>query len=112
MCLCSPVQLAKQTLGRSDQLNHGGQEFIGGLMGDFVVVGRVLPSLRHCAAQVVVSRSHLPHQSLQVVRLHAVVLPKIQKRQSLHLMHNIQESYMLKMHFVEVLEAVKLMLLP
>lgn len=72
-----PVQPGQQTLGGSDQLNHGGQEFVGGLMGDFVVVGGVLPALRHRAAQVVVRRSHLPHQRLQVVRLHAIVLYKV-----------------------------------
>lgn len=43
-------------------------------MGDLAVVGGVLPALRHGAAQAVVRRSHLPHQRLQVVRLHTVVL--------------------------------------
>lgn len=62
-----PVEPGQQTLGGSDQLDHGGQEFIGGLMGDLAVVGRVLPALRHGAVQAVVRRSHLPHQSLQVV---------------------------------------------
>lgn len=74
MCVCLPVQPGQQTLGCSDQLHHGGQELVGGLMGDLAVVGGVLPALRHGAAQAVVRRSHLPHQSLQVVRLHAVVL--------------------------------------
>lgn len=76
-CVCSlPVQPGQQTLGGSDQLNHGGEEFVGGLMGDLAVVGGVLPALRHGVAQAVVRRSHLPHQSLQVVRLHTVVLSK------------------------------------
>lgn len=48
-------------------------------MGDFAVVGGVLPALRHGAAQAVVRRPHLPHQSLQVVRLHAVVLSEMRK---------------------------------
>lgn len=69
-----PVQPGQQDFGGSDQLDHGGQELIGGLMGDFAVVGGVLPTLRHGGAQAVVSRSHLPHQSLQVVGLHAEVL--------------------------------------
>lgn len=43
-------------------------------MGVLAVVGGVHPALRHGAAQAVVRRSHLPHQGLQVVRLHAVVL--------------------------------------
>ncbi len=76
--LCLPIQPGQQTLSSTDQLNHGGQELVGGLMGDFGVVSGVLPALRHGAAQVVVRRSHLPHQSLQVVRLHTVVLSKKQ----------------------------------
>lgn len=72
-----PVKPGQQILGGSDQFDHGGQEFVGGLMGVFAVVGGVLSALRHGAAQVVVRRSHLPHQSLQVVRLHTIVLFKI-----------------------------------
>lgn len=71
-----PVQPGQQTLGGGDQLHHGGQELVGGLMGDLVVVGGVLPALRHGGAQAVVRRSHLGHQTLQVVRLHAVVLQR------------------------------------
>lgn len=81
VCVCvfggarrPPVQPGQQTLGGGDQLHHGGQELVGGLMGDLVVVGGVLPALRHGGAQAVVRRSHLGHQTLQVVRLHAVVL--------------------------------------
>lgn len=75
-----PVQPGQQILGGADQFDHGGEEFIGGLIGIFAVVGGVLPALRHGAAQVVVRCSHLPHQSLQVVRLHAIVLLKKDER--------------------------------
>lgn len=70
VCVCvrwPPVQPGQQTLGGGDQLHHGGQELVGGLMGDLVVVGGVLPALRHGGAQAVVRRSHLGHQTLQVV---------------------------------------------
>lgn len=43
-------------------------------MGNLVMVGRVLPALRNGAAQVVMRCPHLPHNSLQVVGLNAVVL--------------------------------------
>lgn len=79
VCVCVPVEPAQQTLGGSDQLHHCGQKLIGGLMGDLAVVDGVLPALRHCAIQVVMSCSHLPHQSLQVIWLHAVILQNIQK---------------------------------
>lgn len=45
-------------------------------MGNLVVVGGILPALGNGGAQVVVRCSHLPHDSLQVVGLHTVVLGK------------------------------------
>ena len=88
-----PVQPAQQTLGSCDQLHHGGQELIGGLMGAFVVVGGVLPPLQHRTAQVVVCHPHLPHQGLQVVRLHAVVLSIVEKKHTVQTQKTTYTSF-------------------
>lgn len=67
----SPVQPGQQALGSSNELHHGGQEVVGGLAGEALVVGGVLAALRHSRTQAVVRRPHLGHHRLQLVRLHA-----------------------------------------
>lgn len=76
ICEQLPVQPGQQILGSCNELDNGAQELVGGLMGNLVVVGGILPALRHGGAQAVVRCSHIPHDGLQVVGLHAVVLWK------------------------------------
>lgn len=63
-CERLPVQPGQQTLGSCDQLDDGCQESVGGLMGNLVMVSRILPALRNGPAQVMMRCSHLSHNSL------------------------------------------------
>lgn len=69
-----PVKPSQETLGGTDQLHHRGKEVIGRLAWGAAIICRTFPAVRRGHVQTVGGRSHPHNQSLQVVRLHAIVL--------------------------------------
>lgn len=75
VCRSLPIEPSQQVLGSGDQLYHGGEELVRRFARRPSAVRRAPSPLGCQVVQVVGSRPHLPHQHLQVVRLHPIILP-------------------------------------